>query len=100
MAGSKRYEALPNVPTIGETIPLFVANSWCGIGVPNGTPSEIIGRLNREINAGLKDPAIRARLAAVGTTPILFTPEEFGSYVVSEIEKWGKVIRTANIKAE
>jgi tripartite-type tricarboxylate transporter receptor subunit TctC len=100
MAGSTRYEALPNVPTIGETMPLFVANSWCGVGVPTGTPPEIIGRLNREINAGLKDPIINARLAAAATTPMLFTPEEFGGYVTSEIEKWGKVIRAANIKAE
>jgi tripartite-type tricarboxylate transporter receptor subunit TctC len=100
MAGSTRYEALPNVPTIGETMPLFVANSWCGVGVPTGTPSAIIGRLNREINAGLKDPIINARLTAVATTPMLFTPEEFGGYLATEIEKWGKVIRAANIKAE
>jgi tripartite-type tricarboxylate transporter receptor subunit TctC len=100
MAGSKRYETLPDIPTIGETMPLYVANSWCGVGVPTGTPPDIITRLNREINAGLKDPTVKARLASVATTPILFTPDEFGTYVTSEIEKWGKVIRAANIKVQ
>jgi tripartite-type tricarboxylate transporter receptor subunit TctC len=99
VAGSKRYDGLSEVPTIGETLPLYVANSWCGVGVPRGTPPEIIARLNREINAGLNDPAVKARLAEVATTPILFTPEEFGSYVRDEIDKWGKVIKTSGIRA-
>ena len=98
VAGSKRYDGLPEVPTIGETMPLYVANSWCGVGVPRGTPPEIIARLNREINAGLNDPAVKARLAEVATTPILFTPEEFGSYVRDEIDKWGKVIKTSGVR--
>jgi tripartite-type tricarboxylate transporter receptor subunit TctC len=100
MAGSARYDALPGVPTIRETIPLYVANSWCGVGVPRGTPPAVITRLNREINAGLVDPVVKARLAEVATTPILFTPDEFGAYVASEIDKWGKVIRAAKIKVE
>ncbi len=99
VGGSKRYDGLPEVPTIGETMPLYVANSWCGIGVPRGTPPDVIARLNREINAGLNDPAVKARLAEVATTPILFTPEEFGSYVRDEIDKWGKVIKTSGIRA-
>lgn len=98
MAGATRYEGLPEVPTIGETMPLFVANSWCGIGVPRGTPPEIIARLNREIDAGLKDPAVRAKLTALATTPMFFTPDEFGAYIGAEIEKWRKVVRAANIK--
>ena len=98
VAGSKRYDGLPEVPTIGETMPLYVANSWCGVGVPRGTPPEIIARLNREINACLNDPAVKARLAEVATTPILFTPEEFGSYVRDEIDKWGKVIKTSGVR--
>jgi tripartite-type tricarboxylate transporter receptor subunit TctC len=100
MAGATRYEGLPNVPTIGETMPLFVANSWCGIGVPRGTPPEIIARLNREVDAGLKDPAVKAKLAALATTPMFFTPDEFGAYIGAEIEKWRKVVRAANIKVQ
>ncbi len=100
MAGATRYEGLPDVPTISETMPLFVANSWCGIGVPRGTPPEIIARLNREIDAGLKDPAVRAKLTALATTPMFFTPDEFGAYIGTEIEKWRKVVRAANIKVQ
>jgi len=100
LAGDRRYAALPDVPTIGETMPLYVANSWCGVGVPRGTPAAIVERLNREINAGLADPAVRARLAEVATTPIPQSPEQFGAYVAAEIEKWGKVIRAAKIRVE
>jgi tripartite-type tricarboxylate transporter receptor subunit TctC len=100
MAGATRSEILPDVPVIGETVPLYVANSWCGVGVPRGTPGEIIERLNREINAGLRDPAVRARLLAVATTPILYTPAEFGAYVAAEVEKWGRVIRSSGIRPE
>jgi tripartite-type tricarboxylate transporter receptor subunit TctC len=100
MAGATRYEGLPDVPTIGETMPLFVANSWCGIGVPRGTPPEIIERLNREVDAGLKDPAVRAKLTTLATTPMFFTPDEFSAYIGAEIEKWRKVVRAANIKVQ
>jgi tripartite-type tricarboxylate transporter receptor subunit TctC len=81
-------------------MPLFVANSWCGVGVPRGTSPEIVARLNREINAGLRDPAVKKRLDALATTPIFFTPDEFGAYIGAEIEKWRKVVRTANIKVQ
>src|SRR5215813_8282891 len=100
MAGKRRSNALPDVPTIGETVAGYEANSWCGLGVPRGTPAEIIARLNREINAGLADPAVRARLADVATTPIFFTPDEFGAYMASEVEKWGKVVRLSGIRPE
>jgi tripartite-type tricarboxylate transporter receptor subunit TctC len=100
MAGAKRYDGLPDVPTIGETVPLFVANSWCGIGVPRGTPADVIARLSREVNAGLRDPKVKERLAATATTPLFFTPDEFGTYIGSEIDKWGKVVRAANIKVQ
>jgi tripartite-type tricarboxylate transporter receptor subunit TctC len=98
MAGKTRSEALPDVPTIGETVAGYEADAWCGLGVPNGTPPEIIERLNREINAGLADRAIKARLADVATTPIFFTPAEFGAYMAAEIEKWGRVVKFAGIK--
>jgi tripartite-type tricarboxylate transporter receptor subunit TctC len=100
VAGRERYPGLPDVPTIGETLPLYVANSWCGLGVPRGTPADVIALLNREINAGLADPAVKARLADVATTPIVFTPDQFGAYVAAEIDKWAKVIRSAGIRAE
>jgi tripartite-type tricarboxylate transporter receptor subunit TctC len=100
VAGKNRSEALPDVPTIGETVAGYEANSWCGLGVPRGTPGEIVERLNREINAGLADPAVRARLAQVATTPIVFTPAEFGAYMTAEVEKWGKVVRLSGIRPE
>jgi len=98
--GKNRSEFLPDVPTVGETIAGYQANSWCGVGVPKGTPPEIIERLNREINAGLRDPAVKARLAQVSTTPIFYTPSEFGAYVASEVEKWGNVIKVAGVKPD
>ncbi len=100
MAGKHRSDALPQVPTIGETVAGYEANSWCGVGVPRGTPAEIIERLNREINAGLANPAVRARLADVATTPIVFSPDAFGAYMASEVEKWGKVVRLSGIRPE
>jgi tripartite-type tricarboxylate transporter receptor subunit TctC len=100
VAGRDRYPGLPDVPTISETIPVYVANSWCGVGAPRGTPADVIARLNREINAGLADPAVKARLADVATTPIVFTPDEFGAYVQAEIDKWATVIRAAGIRVE
>ena len=100
MGGKNRSDILPDVPTIGETVAGYEANSWCGVGVPRGTPGEIIERLNREINAGLANPTVRARLADVATTPIVFSPDAFGAYVASEVEKWGKVVRLSGIRPE
>jgi len=98
VAGKERYPGLPDVPTIGETMPLYVANSWCGIGVPRGTPAQVIARLNHAINASLADAAVKERLTAIATTPMPFTPEAFRAYVASEIDKWRKVVLAANIK--
>ena len=100
VAGKSRSEFVPDAPTVGETLPGYEANSWCGVGVPRGTPAEIITRLNREINAGLADATTRARLAAVATTPIFHTPESFGAYMASEVEKWGKVIMASGARPE
>jgi tripartite-type tricarboxylate transporter receptor subunit TctC len=95
-----RAEALPDVPTVGEFVPGYEASLWQGIGAPKSTPPEIVDRLNKEINAALADPKIKARLADLGSTPLVQSPGEFAKLIASDTEKWGKVIRAANIKAE
>jgi tripartite-type tricarboxylate transporter receptor subunit TctC len=100
VAGSNRFDMLPDVPTIAETVPGYEARTWAGVGVPKGTPAEIIARLNHGINAGLANPTIKSRLAELGTIPMIFTAAEFGAYVAAESEKWEKVIKFAGIKPE
>jgi tripartite-type tricarboxylate transporter receptor subunit TctC len=95
-----RAEALPAVPTVGEFVPGYEASLWQGIGAPKSTPPEIVDRLNKEINAALADPKIKARLADLGSTPLVQSPGEFAKLIASDTEKWGKVIRAVNIKAE
>jgi tripartite-type tricarboxylate transporter receptor subunit TctC len=100
VAGANRFEGLPDVPTIAETVPGYEARTWAGVGVPKRTPAEIIARLDHEISAGLAEPAIRSRLADVGTVPMILTASEFGAFVAAESEKWAKVVKFANIKQE
>jgi tripartite-type tricarboxylate transporter receptor subunit TctC len=100
MGGKNRFAALPDLPTVGDTVPGYSANSWCGVGVPKATPPAIIDRLNREINAGLADPSVVEQLGKVATTPIIFTPAEFGAYMTAEVEKWGKVVKAAGVKPD
>jgi tripartite-type tricarboxylate transporter receptor subunit TctC len=95
-----RSAALPDVPTVGESVPGFEASTWQGIGAPKNTPAEIVDRLNKEINAGLANPTIKARLADLGSMPTPMSPSDFGKYIVDETEKWGKVIREASIPLE
>ena len=94
-----RLEALPDVPPAAEFVPGYEASSWAGICAPRNTPAEIIDKLNREINAGLADHGIKARLLDLGGTALAGSSADFGNYIAKEAEKWGKVIRAANIKA-
>lgn len=95
-----RSEALPELPTVADSVPGFEAGTWQGIGAPKNTPAEIVERLNREINAALADPKIKAHLAVLGSVPMPMSPANFEKMIVAETEKWAKVIRAANIKAE
>jgi tripartite-type tricarboxylate transporter receptor subunit TctC len=95
-----RSPALPDVPTVAETVPGYEASTFHGMGAPRNTPPEIIDKLNTEINAGLADPKIKARIADLGGTVFSGSPADFGKFITDETEKWGKVIRAANIKAE
>jgi tripartite-type tricarboxylate transporter receptor subunit TctC len=95
---SARAAALPDLPTVGDVVPGYEASAWYGIGAPRNTPAEIIDRLNQEANAGLADPRLKVRLADLGGTLIPGSPADFGKLIADETEKWGKVIRAANIK--
>jgi tripartite-type tricarboxylate transporter receptor subunit TctC len=95
-----RWEELPDVPTVGEFVPGFEASLWFGIGAPKNMPAEIVDKLNKEINAGLADPKMKARLADLGSTTLALSPGDFGKLIADDTEKWGKVIRAVNIKAE
>jgi tripartite-type tricarboxylate transporter receptor subunit TctC len=95
-----RSEALPDIPTVGEFVPGYEASNWFGVGAPKATPVEIVEMLNREINAGLTDPKLKARLADLGGDVLSLSAADFGNLIADETEKWGKVIRAANIKLE
>jgi tripartite-type tricarboxylate transporter receptor subunit TctC len=100
VATTTRSAALPDIPTVADSIPGFEASGWCGVGAPKNTPTEIVEKLNKEINAGLADPRIQARLADFGTTPFIGSPGAFGKFIADETEKWAKVIKFAGIRAE
>jgi tripartite-type tricarboxylate transporter receptor subunit TctC len=95
-----RSDALPQVSTVNDFVPGFEATLWTGIGAPKNTPADIVDKLNREINAGLADPTIKARLADLGGTPLVGSPADFGKLIADETEKWAKVIKSAGIKPE
>jgi len=95
-----RLQELPEIPTVGDFLPGYEASAFWGIGAPKATPAEIVDQLNKEINAGLADPKIKARLADLGGPALTGSPADFGRLIADETDKWAKVIRAANIKAE
>lgn len=100
VTGAVRMDVLPDVPTIAETLPDYQATSWAGIGAPARTSAEIIDKLNRETNAALAGPELKARLANFGAIVMTGSPTDFGKFIATEIDKWAKVVRFANIKPE
>jgi len=100
VTAAMRSPALPDVPSMSDFVPGFEAGSWWGVAAPKNTPAEIIDRLNKTFNAALADPKVRTRLAELGTTPLEFSPGEFGTFVEAETEKWAKVIKFSGAKEE
>jgi tripartite-type tricarboxylate transporter receptor subunit TctC len=97
---ASRWEGLPDIPTIGEFVPGYEASSWHGLGAPKNTPTEIVDKLNKGVNAALADPSMKARLADLGGTALAGSPADFGKLILDETEKWAKVIKSAGIKPE
>ena len=95
-----RSEALPDIPTVSDFVPGYEASAWYGVGAPKNTPAEIIDKLNKEINAGLADPKIKARIAELGGTVLAGSPADFGKLIADETEKWAKVVKFAGLKPE
>jgi tripartite-type tricarboxylate transporter receptor subunit TctC len=95
-----RFEKLPGVPTVGEFLPGYEASSWFGIGAPKNTPTEIVDKLNREINQGLADPRIKARIAELGGTVLTGSPAAFETLIADETEKWARVVKFSGVKPD
>ena len=100
VTSAARAEVLPELPTVADFVPGYEASQWYGLAAPRNTPAAIVGRLNKEINAAIADPAMKGRLAAIGGEPLPGTPAEFGRLIADETEKWAKVVRAAGIKPE
>jgi tripartite-type tricarboxylate transporter receptor subunit TctC len=100
VTAATRSDALPDVPTVGEFVPGYEASTWFGVCAPNATPAEIVEKLNKEVNAGLAEPMIKMRLADLGGDVLALSPAGFGQLIADETERWGNVIRAANIKPE
>jgi tripartite-type tricarboxylate transporter receptor subunit TctC len=95
-----RSPVLPDIPTVAEFVPGYESSFWSGVGAPKSTPAEIVGKLNREINAALADPKFKARLADLGGTSLSGSPADFGKFIAEETEKWAKVVKFAGLKPE
>jgi len=96
----QRSAELPDVPTVGDTVKGYEASAWFGIGMPRKTPKAIVDRLNKEVNAILAEPAMKARIAELGGVTLIGTPDDFGKIVAAETEKWEKVVKFAGAKVE
>jgi tripartite-type tricarboxylate transporter receptor subunit TctC len=95
-----RWEPLPDIPAIAETVPGYEVNIWYGIVAPRNTPSQVVAALNKALNAGLADPNVKARLAEGSGVPMPMSPSEFGKFMADDAEKWRKVIEFAGVSAE
>jgi tripartite-type tricarboxylate transporter receptor subunit TctC len=91
---------LPDVPTVGDTVPGYEASQWYGIGAPKNTPDDIVEKLNAEFIAGLNDPKMKTKLSDIGGWPVPMTPAAFAKFIADETEKWGKVIKFSGVKAD
>ena len=100
VTSAEREPSLPGVPTVAETVPGYEATAWFGIGMPRGTPAEIIAKVNAETNRALADPQMQARLAQLGGRPIPGTPQDFGKVIAAETAKWAKVVVSSGAKVE
>ena len=100
VTSAKRLDVLPDVPAIDESVPGYEGSGWAGVGAPKDTPADIVDKLNKEINTVMADSALKARLIALGVEPETMTPTQFGKLIADAAEKWAKVIKFANIKAE
>ena len=100
VSATTRLRVLPDIPAIGDVVPGYAVTGWLGVGVPKGTPAEIVERLNREVNAVLAEPAVKARMIDLGSDPITGSPADFGKLVADETEKWAKVVKFAGLKAD
>jgi tripartite-type tricarboxylate transporter receptor subunit TctC len=94
-----RLRVLPNVPPIADVVPGYAVTGWLGIGAPKGTPAEIVGQINREVNAALTDPVVKARFADLGSEPLPGSSADFAKLIADETDKWAKVVRFAGLKA-
>ena len=98
--GAARSDVLPDIPVVGDFVPGYEASAWYGVCAPGNTNAEIVGRLNREINAGLADAKLKARLAELGSVPFVASPSEFGKHLAEQTEKWGRVVKAAHLRPE
>jgi tripartite-type tricarboxylate transporter receptor subunit TctC len=100
VTSAEREPSFPDLPTVGETVPGYEATAWFGIGMPKGTPREIVDKVNAEVNRALADPQMRARLAELGGKPIIGTPDDFGKVIAAETEKWAPIVKASGVKVE
>ena len=100
VTASERQRVLPDIPPIGDSVPGFAVTGWLGIGAPKGTPAEIVERLNQEVNLALADPAVKARMADLGSEPLFGSVSDFAELIANETEKWAKVVKFAGLKQD